>query len=85
MRTRLLDTVKTEIGLPTQPRMVEELEGLLTEVKAGRVTDLAIAYRSKDGRLYTQAWFENFVRMLGAITILQHDTLHQGDVPEPNG
>lgn len=63
--------------------VVELLETLLAQAKAGEVTGIAVAYSTTDHGTATAFQYGNWLQAVGATSLLHHDVLHSGDVVQP--
>ncbi len=62
--------------------IIELLETLLDEAKAGNISGIAVAYSSPDRGVATCYQYENWLLAVGAASLLHHDVLHSAGVVE---
>jgi hypothetical protein len=56
--------------------IIELLETLLEQAKAGEIVGIAVAYSSADRGIQTAYQYENWLLAVGAASLLHHDVLH---------
>lgn len=60
--------------------IIELLETLLGQAKAGEIVGIAVAYSSADRGIQTAYQYENWLLAVGAASLLHHDVLHSASV-----
>ena len=60
--------------------IIEMLEALLEEAKAGDISGIAVAYSSPSHSIATCYQYENWLLAVGAASLLHHDVLHSAGV-----
>ena len=65
-----------------QKPVVDLLKDILAKAEAGEIEDIAVSWTTPNrGGSYTTTSFVDYLKLLGAVTLLQHDLLHEGNVP----
>lgn len=78
----MADIVRLVTNIPPPPdaELIELLSDLLELAKEGRISGFAIAYNEGNELVRTAFSYEDWQQGVGAVSLLQHDLIHQGSV-----